>query len=188
MGVDGFPGDQQLHDLTGAFEDPIDAQVAQHLLGRDGPFATVGQRLGCLVATATADLHHLVGDEPRHLARVQLGERGLDPDVLAALVGHHRRQFDDRLHRECRRGDERDLLGNRLVPPDGLTPLDPLGGPLTGDPQRVFGGAGADRGQRQTAGVEGGQGNLEPLALPAEPVLGRYPYPIEVSDTVLDTA
>ncbi len=29
--------DQQVHDLRGALEDPVDPQVAQHLLGRDAP-------------------------------------------------------------------------------------------------------------------------------------------------------
>ena len=41
------------------------------------------QRVGGLVAPTAADLHQLVGDQPRHLARPQLRQRRLDPDVGA---------------------------------------------------------------------------------------------------------
>jgi hypothetical protein len=33
--VDRLAGDEQVHDLRRALEDPVDAHVAQELLGRD---------------------------------------------------------------------------------------------------------------------------------------------------------
>ena len=88
MGVDGLAGDQQMHDLRGALEDPVDAQVAQELLGGDGALAAGGEGVGGLEAAAAADLDQFVGHQPAHLGAVQLGEGGLDADVVAVLVGH----------------------------------------------------------------------------------------------------
>ena len=148
MGVDRLAGDQQPHDLAGAFEDAVDPQVADHLLHRHCPLAARGQRLGGFVATPAADLQQLVADHAGHLARPQLGQRRLDPDVVAALVGHLTGQLQHRFERVTRRGHERNLLDDRAVFADRLAPLHALTGPLPGDLQRPFRGAGRYRGDR----------------------------------------
>ena len=130
--VDRLAGDEQLHDLARALEDAVDPHVPQHLLGRHRPLAARRQRLGGLVAAAAADLHHLVDDQPAHLAGPQLGDRGLDADVLAALVGHVTGQLEDGLQPERGRGDERDLLRDRVVLTHRAAPLHPRTGPLAG--------------------------------------------------------
>src|SRR5690606_39836475 len=110
VGIDRVAGDQQVQDLGGAFEDAVDAQVTQDLLGGDGAFAGGPQRLGGLVAAAAADLDEFVGHLPGGLAAPQLGQGGLDADVAAALVGHVGGQVEHGLLGERRRCDERDLV------------------------------------------------------------------------------
>lgn len=120
VGVDGLARDQQVHDLGGALEDAVDAQVAEHLLGGDGAFAAGAQRVGGLEAAAAADLDQFVGHEPGHLGAVELGEGGLDADVVAVLVSHLRGEVDDGLEGEGGRRDERDLGAHGLVQGDRL--------------------------------------------------------------------
>ena len=43
MLVDCLPRDEQVHDLRRALNDAIDAHVAEHLFGRDGLFASLGE-------------------------------------------------------------------------------------------------------------------------------------------------
>ena len=155
--VDGLSRDQQVHDLGRALEDPVDPEVAEHLLGGDRAFAAGRERRCGLESPAAADLHELVADAPGHLRGPHLGERGLDANVLAVLVGEHAREVDDRLERERRRGDERDLVCDRGVLADGPAPLHTCPRPLARDLQAPLGCTGADGGDRQPAGVEGGQ-------------------------------
>ncbi len=160
--------DEQPHDLRGSFEDPVDAHVPHHLLGRHAPLTAGGQR-GCgLVAPPAADLHQLVHDHRAHFGTVELGQRGLDADVVALVVGKLAGQLDHGLEGVGGRGDERDLLCDGLVLADRASPLHPLLGPLPGDLQRQLPGRGAAGGQRQPAGVQRRQGDLQALALLAD--------------------
>ena len=54
MRVYRLAGDHQMHDLGGAFEDPVDAQIPKHLLGGHPSLTAGGQRLGGLKAASTA--------------------------------------------------------------------------------------------------------------------------------------
>lgn len=54
--VDRFTRDEQPHDLTGPFEDPVDPQVPHHLLHWYRPLTARGEGFGGLVSAATADL------------------------------------------------------------------------------------------------------------------------------------
>ena len=65
--VDRLAGDQQVHDLRRALEDPVDAHVAQQLLGGHRLLAARRQRLRGLVAAAAADLDHRVDGLPAQL-------------------------------------------------------------------------------------------------------------------------
>ncbi len=69
---------------------------------------------------------------------------------------------------------------------DRAAPLDALGRPLARDLRRPLGLADADRGQRQPAGVQGAQGDLEPHALLADQVARRHEDVLELGDRVLD--
>ncbi|GAA3295333.1 hypothetical protein GCM10020295_22250 [Streptomyces cinereospinus] len=188
VGVDRLAGDQQVHDLGGALEDAVDAQVPQHLLGGHRPLPARPQRLGGLEAAAAADLHQFVGHQAGHLRAVQLGEGGLDADVVAVLVGHLGRQVHHGLQREGGGRDEGDLGADRLVQGDRFAPLLAGGRPLPGDLQAPLAGAYAHRGQRQPARVQGGEGDLQARALRADPVRGRHPHPVEAGDAVLQAA
>ena len=188
MGVDGLPGDEQPHDLAGALEDPVDAEVAQHLLGRYRSFPPVGQGLGGLVAAAAADLDQLVGDQPGHLAGVQLGQGGLDPDVLAPssairpdssstasspnAVAAMNATFwatascrpIGRPHWTRSRDHSRAIRSAYLAPPAHI----------------------AGRASRPVFSVV--RAILRPVAFPPEAVGGRDPDPFEAGHTVLDAA
>ncbi len=120
VGVDRLPGDDQPHDLAGALEDPVDAHVAQRLFGGERALAPGGQRVGGLIAAAAADLHQVVDQPPALLGAVELGEGGLDPDVVAVLVGHQRGHVHDGFQSEGHARDGGDLLRDRLVGPDGV--------------------------------------------------------------------
>ena len=80
-----------------------------------------------------ADLDQLVGDQPAHLGGPQLRQAAsMRMSVSPRRPGA--RQLDDRLHREGRGRDERDLPPRPRAAPPG-DPLHPLGGPLAGDLQ-----------------------------------------------------
>ncbi|CAM3627728.1 hypothetical protein NORO109296_00565 [Nocardiopsis rhodophaea] len=91
VGVDRLAGDEQVHDLRGALEDPVDAQVAEHLLGGDAAFAARGQRIRGLEAAPAPDLHEFVGDLVGHLRGPELGDGGFEADVVPLVVGELRR-------------------------------------------------------------------------------------------------
>src|SRR5207302_2725531 len=64
MVIDRLARDEQPHDLRGPLEDQIDTKVAHRALDRDPRLAAAPQRVGGLVATATADLQRVVDDPP----------------------------------------------------------------------------------------------------------------------------
>ena len=89
--------------------------------------AARGERLGGLEAASAADLHQLVGDQPAHLRAVELGQRRLDPDVVAPASASSARQLEHRLEPEGRGGDEGDLAARHgFVLTDRPAPLHPL--------------------------------------------------------------
>ena len=180
--------DDQVHDLRRALEDAVDAHVAQDLLDRHAAQAAGLQGPGGLVAAAAAHLHERIDDPPAHLGAVELGERGLDAHVVALLVGQPAGHVEHGFEAEGGRGDERDALRHLVVLADRLAPLDALAGELAGDLRRPLADPGADGRQRQAAGVERGQGDLEPLALAADHVLARHVGVGEPGLGVLDPA
>src|SRR2546427_12506514 len=88
MFVHRFARDEQVHDLRRALEDQIDPEVAHDALDRYRRLAARPQRIGRLVAAAAADLHRVVDDAPAGLGVVELRDRRLEPDVVAAALGH----------------------------------------------------------------------------------------------------
>src|SRR5439155_15439342 len=83
-------GDEQVHDLARALEDEVDPEVAHDALDRHGFLPPRPQRVRGLVAATAADLYRLVDDAPAGLGVVQLRDRRLEPDVVAAAVRHRR--------------------------------------------------------------------------------------------------
>ncbi len=130
----------------------------------------------------------LVSDLPAHLGAVQLGERRLDPDVLPVAVGQLAGELNDRLDRVGRRGDERDLLGDRLVLADGPAPLDARARPFPGNLDSQLAGRRAAGREREAARVQGGEGDLEALALVPDAAVGRHPDLVKPGYPVLKPA
>ncbi len=89
----------------------------------DGPLAAGAERVRGLVAAAAEDLHGLVDDVPGRLGAEHLGHRGFEADVGLLPVHERRGEVGHRLHGEGRRGDARDLVGDRRVLSDGRAPL-----------------------------------------------------------------
>ena len=165
VGVDGLAGDEQVHDLGRALEDAVDPQVAQHLLGGHGALAAGGQRLGGLVAAAAADLDQLVGDPPGHLAsRTAWRARPRS----GCRCGPRRPAATDRSSTASRAkvvaAMKAIFAADGLVLADRPAPLHPRAPTTRG---RSSGTTCRRRrsiaGQRQPAGVERGQGDLQTL-------------------------
>ena len=92
-------GDEQAHDLGRALEDPADPQVAQdRSAGTPSPLASDAATVSG--PRFALDLHQLVGDQPRHLGRAELGEGRLDADIVAVFIRHLSGQLDDGLERK----------------------------------------------------------------------------------------
>ena len=182
--VHRLAGHEEVHDLGRPLEDLVDAVVAHHPLDADRLLAAGLERGLGLVAPAAADLHRVVHDLPGAGRVPLLAGRGLQADVVAAAVGHHRRQRGDRLHGESRGRHVGDQVGHRLVLAHRPAPLHPLARPLAADLEAELGRAHRAVGDRQAAVVQGGEGDLEPLALVADQVLGRHPHVLEGDDGV----
>ena len=115
------------------------------------------------------------------ISQVALGvpelRRGrLEPDVVAAAVGHLAGQLGHRLHREGGRRHVGELVRDRLVLAHRPPPLHALGGQAAADLETQLGAADRARRDRQPAGVERGERDLEPLALLADQVLDRHAH------------
>lgn len=135
VGIDGLAGNEQVHDLGGALEDAVDAQIPHQLFNGDRPLPAGMLRGSGLVAAAPADLEEFVGDPAGDFRAEELGQGGLDAHVLHTGVGQGCGEFEDCLHGEgvCR--NVGNLFANRLVFPHRLAPLDAGVGPFPGDLQ-----------------------------------------------------
>ncbi len=126
VGVDGLAGDEQVHDLGRALEDPVDPQVAQHLLGRHRALAAgrsesaVSYPRPPRTCTSSSAISQAIS-----LAH-SLASAASIRMSLRAGVGQLRGQLEHRLEPEGGRGDERDLPGDRAVRADRAAPLHPL--------------------------------------------------------------
>jgi hypothetical protein len=72
--------------------------------------------------------------------------------------------------------------------PTARPPLHPRRGPLAGHVERPLAGADAHRGEGKAAGVQGREGDLEPLAQPADDVFRRHEHVVEAGDAVFQPA
>jgi hypothetical protein len=131
--VHRLAGDEEAHDLAGALEDAVDAEVAHHPLHRDRQLAARRERVGRLVAAPAADLQAVVHDLPPHLRRPQLGDGGFQADVVLGLVRQRRRQLGHRLDGEGVGGHVAQHLRHGVVLAHGRAPLHPLRRPLARD-------------------------------------------------------
>ena len=184
--VDRLAGDEQVHDLARALEDQVDTEVAHDALDGHRLLAPGSQGVGGLVAAAAADLQRVVDDPPPRLGVVQFRDRRFEPDVVAPPVGHRAAQLGYRFHRERVRRHRPDLLRDGVVLADRLAPLHALVGPGAADLQAPLGGGHRGDGQRQPAGVEGDEGELETLALAPQHVLLGDPHVREAHHAVVD--
>ena len=187
VGVEGLAGDEEAHDLAGAFEDGVDAAIAQETLDGDGLLAAAGEGLGGLVAAAAADLHGLVDDLPGPLGGPELADGGFEADVGVLVAVDEAGGVEDHgFHGEGLGGHAGELLGDGGVLADGGAPLDAVAGPFAGDRQAALGEAGAGGRQGQAAGVEGGEGDAQAFALGEQDVLARDADIGEADDAVVE--
>src|SRR5712691_9107575 len=183
--IQRLAGDEQVHDLARALEDQVDAEIAHDALDGVGLLAAGPQRVGGLVAAAAADLHRVVDDPPPALGVVQLGDCGLEADVVAAAVGHGPAQLGDGFHGERVRGHGADLLRDGVVLADLAAPLHALVRPVADDLETALAHGHGPDGKREPPRVEGDQGQLQPLALAPQHVLLRHAHVGEADHAVV---
>src|SRR5512143_3931738 len=164
--------DEQVHDLRGPLEDQVDAEVAHDALDRHRLLAARPQAVGGLVTAAAPDLQRVVDDAPAGFGVVELGDRRFEPDIGLAAVGQRAAQLGDCFHGEGVRYHGADLLRHRVVLPDLLAPLHALVRPGAGNLETPLAGGDGGNGQREAAGVQGDECELQALAFTPEDVFG----------------
>ena len=166
VGVHRLAGDEQPHDLAGALEDQVDAEVAHHPLDRLRSLTAASEAVRGLVAAAALDLERVVHDPPAGLGVPHLCHRGLEPDVGVAAVGEERGEIGHRFHREDLAGHASQLLGDGIVLPDRRAPLHPLRGPEPGKLKARLDPATADAGSVRRPVLRVMSASLSPLPSP----------------------
>ena len=131
--IERFARNEEPHDFARAFEDQVDAAIAQETLHRDRFFAAAGERLRGFVTAAAAHLHRVVGDLPGHFGRPHFAHGGFDPQIAGFPIDQRRGEERHRFHRERVPGHLRDLACDRVMLPDRDAPLDPFTGPFAAD-------------------------------------------------------
>ena len=153
--------DQRAEDLVGAFEDQVDARVAERALVR--------RFLG--VADAAGDLHRLARGAERELRREDLAGGSLEREVHSSAVDHASAEHPAGVGGVTVGGGERDLLLDHLERPDRPPELLALLGVFD---RVLHHRAGAARGagrESEAAGVEDLERDLESAADVAEEIL-----------------
>ncbi len=139
-----------------------------------------------LVAAAAADLQRVVDDPPAGFRVPHLGDRRLEPDVGSRRGRPSARPARPpppwrRCSPPCARSSGRPRRACRSAGPTA-----PARWPIPRTTRRIAWPRGRARRQRQAAGVEGDERELEPLALAPQHVLPRHPHVREPDDAVLD--
>ena len=136
------------------------------------------ERLLGLVAAPAADLHRVVDDLPGAVGVPFLGRRRLEPDVVAAAVGHLGRRGSAiaSIAKVCGR-HVGELVRDRLVLADRLPPLHALAGPAPADLEADLGACRPSRpGSTSRPVLSVVERDLEAPALGADQVLGRHAH------------
>ena len=124
MRLQRFAGDEETHDLAAAFEDRVDARVAEQALHRFGRFTTRLERLRGFKAATAADLHRVIHDSPGLLAAPQLANRSFKSHIGMFVLVHQRGDVaHDALHREGVGSHAADFVRDSGMPDDRLPPL-----------------------------------------------------------------
>ena len=177
VAVDHLARHEQVHDLGRALEDLVDPVVAHDALDRHRRLAARRERLLGLVAAPAADLHRLVDHLPGARGVPLLGGRGLEPDVVAAAIGHLGRQARRATPSRTRVAAMSAILcAIASWRPTGLPHCTRSLGPAAHDPEAGLDGADRDVGDREPAVVERGERDLEALALLADQVRGGHAH------------
>ena len=155
---------EQPQDLVRSLEDPIDAGVAQNPLVR--------KRLD--EPASAAELHHLVGRAPEHLAREHLAARRLERPIRLDVRREVRELAEHRVGRVDLRRGARQLALRDLEFDDRLAELHAILGELRHLAEDLLRARGAAGGKRQTAAIEHVNGDGESLADRAEHVIRRH--------------
>ena len=86
MRIESFTGDKQSHDFARAFENHINAAVAQEAFHRDGFFAATGQRFRGFIPTTTAHLHRFIGNAPGRFRRPHFAHCRFDAEIARFAI------------------------------------------------------------------------------------------------------
>ena len=130
VAVDSLTGDEEPHDLTGPFENHVDARVAEAALQRERILAALTQRVCSLVSSASPDLNRVVSHFEAGLAVPHLRDGRFETYVEGLGIGHESGEFDYRIEREGVGSHLAEHLCYRSVFADRRSPLEALGGPL----------------------------------------------------------
>lgn len=82
MRIQRLAGDKQMHDLGSAFDDRIDAYVAQDTLDRPIVLPAGFERALRFISLPAADLQRFIGDEPAVAGAEIFGDGRLETDIL----------------------------------------------------------------------------------------------------------
>ena len=141
-----------------------------------------------LVAAAAADLQRVVHDLPAVLGVPHLGDRRLEADVVVAACRPSRTaRSDDRSIANVVAAISASFCAIASCLPIGCAPLHALVAPTSRQISRQRLPTPAHDGrERQAAGVERDERELQALALAPEEVLLRHAHVVEADDAVLD--
>ena len=187
--VDRLAGDQQVHDLRRALEDPVDAHVAQRLLDRDRLLAAGLQRLR---RSRSRGRRGSASARRRPSSPSRRRRASRSPPRCGCRSSC--RRPGARRRRASPRGRTRSPAMNAIFCatasclPTGWPHWTRSARPLAGDLRRPLRDADADRRQREAAGVQRRQGDLQALALAPDQVLLRDEDVLEQRHRVLDAA
>src|SRR2546422_603515 len=187
MRAQGLARHERPQNVRGPFADAVHLGVADELLDRESRLAPDLPRLRRLVAHPAEDDLGVLQETDRLLRAEDLGDGGLNPDVVVLLVRHAPHERRQRLHREEVGRHAADAHHLRLPLAQGLAEGDAGVGPVQRRLPRLLRHAETDgRDADRAADVEDGERVLESLADLAENVIGEIGKGLKYALTILN--
>jgi len=142
MRIEGFPGNKQMHDFRGPFNNHIDTAVSQDTLDRPINLTTGLQRFSPFISLTAADLKGFVDNLPAFLCTKIFGHGCLKTNIFIFVVRHKGRQPGHGIHGKGRRGNLSKLQTDGFMFANSRAPLHTFFAPLTQNVQAPLGNSG----------------------------------------------